>query len=212
MMLLFSQPFQTMDFITDHVRYAMKVWPWARGRNVTWPTFKEYVLPYSFVSEKRDLWFRWRPRMYQLLVPVVQSSKTIGEAVLALTQSIPNANLQGVLALTGKSAGAIEFSVGNLVQWRSETSPENMSPQQVIEHQGSCTGTAIVMAAACRAVGIPARMAGCSESVAGDDHHWVEYWAPPGDAEGSTNSSDNGPFGDGWHTKEGVSKVRSAYQ
>ena len=46
-----------------------------------------------------------------------------------------------------------------------------------------------------RAVGIPARIAGCSESIVrGDDHHWVEFFDP----------SSPGPFNDSWHTKEGV--------
>ena len=49
---------------------------------------------------------------------------------------------------------------------------------------------------AARAVGIPARLAGCGESIARhDDHHWAEFW------DGATP----GPFGDGWHTKEGTS-------
>ena len=50
--------------------------------------------------------------------------------------------------------------------------------------------------AAARSVGIPARLAGCPESVVrGDDHHWAEFYDP----------ASPGPFGDGWHTKEGVS-------
>eukprot|EP01047_Picozoa_sp_COSAG01_P107666 COSAG01_NODE_36658_length_514_cov_0.980723_1_plen_74_part_00 len=73
-----------------------------------------------------------------------------------------------------------------------------MSSQQIVEQGGSCTGTAILLGAALRSVGIPARVAGCSsESHAasfGNDHHWVEYW----------DGSDPGPFGDFWHTKEGV--------
>ena len=41
---------------------------------------------------------------------------------------------------------------------------------------------------------------GCSQSiVANDDHHWVEFWDP----------SAEGPFGDYWHTKEGVSNGNS---
>jgi transglutaminase-like putative cysteine protease len=36
---------------------------------------------------------------------------------------------------------------------------------QTVRYGSSCTGTAILLIAACRAVGIPARMAGCSESI-----------------------------------------------
>jgi hypothetical protein len=52
-----------------------------------------------------------------------------------------------------------------------------------------------VLVAAARAVGIPPRLAGCSQSIPDDDHHWGEYFDP----------SAPGPFGDSWHTKEGVS-------
>ena len=49
--------------------------------------------------------------------------------------------------------------------------------------------------AAARSVGIPARIAGCSQSIPNDDHHWVEYY----------DASAPGPFGSPWHTKEGTS-------
>ena len=32
------------------------------------------------------------------------------------------------------------------------------------------------MAAAARSVGIPIRIAGCSQSIQGDDHHWTEFY------------------------------------
>mmetsp|Transcript_71064 Transcript_71064/g.140850 ORF Transcript_71064/g.140850 Transcript_71064/m.140850 type:complete len:144 (+) Transcript_71064:917-1348(+) len=51
------------------------------------------------------------------------------------------------------------------------------------------------MAAAARAVGIPARVAGCSQSIKDDDHHWVEF----------LDAAAPSPLGDGWHTKEGTS-------
>jgi hypothetical protein len=61
----------------------------------------------------------------------------------------------------------------------------------------SFTLSAIVLAAAARSVGIPARVVGCSQSIPNDDHHWVEFYDP-------TFPS---PFGAGnnWHTKEGTS-------
>ena len=66
------------------------------------------------------------------------------------------------------------------------------------QHGGSCTGTGIVMAAAARSVGIPVRLVGCSQSVPGDDHHWVEFY----------DASTTGPFAadsHAWHTREGTS-------
>ena len=54
-----------------------------------------------------------------------------------------------------------------------------------------------MLAATLRALGIPARVAGCSTEAPknDDDHHWVEFW----------DGENPGPFGDSWHTKEGVS-------
>jgi hypothetical protein len=52
------------------------------------------------------------------------------------------------------------------------------------------------MAAAARSVGIPVRIAGCSQSIPGDDHHWVEFYDP----------TSPGPFNTSWHTKEGTSQ------
>ena len=86
---------------------------------------------------------------------------------------------------------------GSVVRWQSETSPMRLSPSQVIHlGGGSCTGTAVVLAAAARSVGIAARVTGCSQSIIGDDHHWVEFYDP---------QAPQSPLGGPWHTKEGTS-------
>ena len=66
--------------------------------------------------------------------------------------------------------------VGDYITWHSSSSPGILSPQQVGLFGGSCTGTGILMVLAARAVGLPARLTGCSQSIADDDHHWVEFW------------------------------------
>ena len=52
-----------------------------------------------------------------------------------------------------------------------------MSSQQIVMNGGSCTGTAILLAAVLRSVGIPARVTGCSTELPDNDndHHWVEF-------------------------------------
>mmetsp|Transcript_20848 Transcript_20848/g.49481 ORF Transcript_20848/g.49481 Transcript_20848/m.49481 type:complete len:352 (+) Transcript_20848:1-1056(+) len=195
LLLLFSQPFQMMDFMFEHVRFALKTWPWASAQNISWPVFLDNVVPFAFFDEPRDVWWRWRPRFYQLLAPIVAGTDGVTAAVKALAAAVPQADFDGTLAMNGP--GGLEVNPGPGVRWKSETSPAMMSPRDVVANGGSCTGTAIVLAAACRAVGIPARVAGCSESsAAGDDHHWIEFFDP----------SDPGPFGDFWHTKEGTSQ------
>jgi len=177
-----------LHFLFEHVRYALL----ARGgflRDIPDDVFLDYVLPYAFLNEKRDQEFRWRPRFSQLFSTLVANSSNTTEAMHRLASALPHASTQGVLELDGS------LMPGNMIRWRSETSPMNLSPEQVAAHGGSCTGTAITMAAAARSVGIPVRIAGCSQSVPADDHHWLEYY----------DSTFPGPFNNSWHTKEGTS-------
>jgi len=177
----------------EHVRYALWTWPWASARGVAWDMFTENVLPYAILDEKRDLEFRWRPRFYQLLQPLVATAPNITAAMQAVVAAIPVAQASGVLGL-GLTAETLV--PGAPVTWRSETSPAYLSPEQTIKFGASCTGTGILLVAAARSVGIPARLAGCSESIVrGDDHHWSEFCDP----------FVEGPFGDGFQTVEGVS-------
>jgi hypothetical protein len=107
-----------------------------------------------------------------------------------LVTLIPNAQPSGVLGYVKD-----QYVPGPPITWVSESSPGMLSPSQVGDFGGSCTGTGIVLVAAARSVGIPARMSGCSQSIPNDDHHWVEFW----------DKDVMGPFGDNWHTREGVS-------
>jgi len=190
--LLFQDTFNFLDFLVQHVRYALKArrtFPWAHA--VSWERFVEAVLPYAVISEKRDTQWRWRPRFFQLLQPLLAGVGNITAAAHVVAGAIPSAALQGVLSVDGESA------IGDVIRWESEVSPSVLSPQQVAQMGGSCTGTAVVLVAALRSVGVPARIAGCSQSIVrDDDHHWAEFW---------DDSNGTGPFGDGWHTKEGTS-------
>jgi len=152
--------------------------------------FNDYILPYGFLNEKRDTLFHWRTKFSQIFGDLVSNASNVTEAMTRIAAAVPRAAIEGILELNGAEMP------GSQVKWRSETSPMNMSPQQVVEHGGSCTGTAITMAAAARSVGIPVRIAGCSQSVQDDDHHWVEFYDP----------DSPGPFNTSWHTKEGTSR------
>jgi len=195
--LLFSDTRIFIDYLFEHIRFALQTFPFSNKFGVTWENFLDNVLPYAVLDEKRDLWWRWRPKFYQLFWGLVQTASTLTEAVHILVDAIPQAQAQDTLAFSDANTVSTRFEPGLPISWKSETSPGHMSPQQVIELAGSCTGTGIVMVAVCRSVGVPARLAGCPESIArGDDHHWVEYW----------DASNPGPFKDNWHTKEGVSR------
>jgi len=128
---------------------------------------------------------------------MIQSARNITDAVRRIVAAIPQTQSEGTFAFTNDLSGEVRFLPGPPFSWISESSPGYLSPQQIAQHGGSCTGTGILLVLACRSAGIPARLAGCSESfIRGDDHHWIEFW----------DNSDPGPFGDFWHTKEGVSR------
>lgn len=192
--LLAADAHHFVDFLLEHVRYALRSRAWSRGFNVSWPLFVDAVLPFAVADEKRDLWFRWRPRFARLFRDVTDGAATITDAMRALAAAVPRAASLGALALVGD--GELEVVPGQTITWHSTVSPAYISVEQVAAFGGSCTGTAVVLVAAARAVGIPARLAGCGESgSSGDDHHWVEFW----------DGAAPGPFGDAWHTKEGES-------
>lgn len=198
LMLLASDTSLTVDFLLEHVRYALRTRAWSRSMNISWPVFVDSVLPYSILDEKRDIWFRWRPRFSRLFSGMTAGASSISDVMRALAAAIPRAAALGTLALT--DSDNFDILPGPPITWHSSVSPAYISVEQVAAFGGSCTGTAAVLVAAARSVGVPARLAGCGESGQSlDDHHWVEYFSPPDSADGP------GPFGDGWHTKEGVS-------
>ena len=227
-------------------RYALRTRGWSKHQNVTWNIFADNVLPYGILDEKRDLSWRWRPRLQQLLLtdaakhatppgpgPLITAADNISSAMHTITQTLPHAFLAHAVGLEvmptpinpstswvlrpGTSfpvhlffffpefiLASISFpkpvacisdamltpavlimqrarnQPGQAVNWKSETAPAMLSPEQVVQYGGaSCTGTAVILVAAARAVGIPARIAGCSQSiVVGDDHHWIEFYDP----------------------------------
>ena len=199
---LFAAPLSFSDFLVEHVRYALYAYhTYSAALGVTWADFLDAVLPFATLNEKRDVAFRWRPRFYATLAPLLRASNatTVLGAFRVVVAAMPTLQLGGVYALTaagGPSAANETLAPGAPISWRSESSPARLSVQDTVQFGASCTGTATTMAMAARSVGLPARVVGCSESVVrGDDHHWLEVrdWSAPG------------PFGTHWHTREGAS-------
>ena len=119
-----------LDFLLEHVRYALLV----RAHGPHWATnatlvsdaaFHDYVLPYAFLDEKRDVSFGWRRRFYQLFLANVSATGNATAAMHVLAAAIPHAAAAGVLML------GEELVAGSVVRWKSETSPMRMSPEQV---------------------------------------------------------------------------------
>ena len=99
----------------------------------------------------------WRKDLYEMFSPAVDTCKTMYEALCAVNANIPR--------LTG-------------VDYNTKREKTNQSPRESMRQgMASCTGLAILLVDAYRAVGIPARFAG---TASGHDnrgnHSWTEVW------------------------------------
>lgn len=112
------------------------------------------VLPYAVVDEVRD---SWRRELYELFAPEVEGCATMGEAIGVVNSRIAH--------LTG-------------VEYNTLREKTNQSPRESMRQgMASCTGLAILLVDALRAVGIPARFAGtASWHDNRGNHSWTEVW------------------------------------
>ena len=131
---------------------ARKRFPWAK--KVPRSVFLNDVLPYATVTERRDA---WRADFLRRFGKIVENCKTAEEAVLAI------------------NAGIIK-EMG--VTYKAKVRRPDQGPLESMElKHASCTGLSILAIDACRAVGIPSRMAGipCWSHLFGN-HNWLEVW------------------------------------
>lgn len=145
----------TADFLLTNVRLAYRArseFPWSKA--VPEDIFLNDVLPYVNLDEQRD---SWRQELYDRCKPLVAGCKSGTEVAQVL-----NSKLFPALKL------------GYSTQRRRP----NQSPAESIEQgKASCTGLSIVLADACRAVGVPARLVGTAKwATKPGNHTWVEMW------------------------------------
>lgn len=148
---------ETMDLalLKENVEYAHLArtkYKWAR--ELPEDVYLHDVLPYHVVDEVRD---SWRRELYELFAPAVDSCATMYDAVCAVNANIPR--------LTG-------------VDYNTKREKTNQSPRESMRQgMASCTGLAILLVDAYRAVGIPARFAGtASWHDNRGNHSWTEVW------------------------------------
>ncbi len=131
---------------------ARSEFPWSAS--VPEEMFFNDVLPYAVFDETRE---DWRPRCYELCSEIVKDAADATEAIQLLNRDVFNAL-------------DVHYNTGR-------KSP-NQSPQESIDQgRATCTGLSIILAYACRSVGIPARAAGVENwhDLRGN-HTWVEAW------------------------------------
>ncbi len=143
------------DYLLENVAVAYEAFgkaPW-RDR-VPKEIFFNDVLPYASVDESRDA---WRKRLYEMAAPLVVNCKTPSEAAQRLNEKI--------FPLTG-------------VRYSTERRSANQGPLETLESRiATCTGLSVLLVDACRAVGVPARVAGTPLWFnKRGNHTWVEIW------------------------------------
>lgn len=127
--------------------------PW--GSQIPEELYRQYVLPYANLNERRD---DWRQDFFDRFHAEAWKFKDPIDAVKWINDHLPDML-------------KVHFSA-------DKRKKPDQSPYESMEiGWASCTGLSILMVDACRAVGIPARLAGCPawKKVQGN-HNWVEVW------------------------------------
>ena len=141
------------EFLMDNLRWAFRAreeFPWAR--EVPEEMFFNDVLPYASLDETRE---SWRGGFYEKAKLLVKECKTATEAAQAINRDFFN-RIQ-VHYHTGRKA------------------PNQSPAESMASGRATCTGLSIILVNACRAVGIPARVAGTAEWTGKHGNHaWVE--------------------------------------
>ncbi len=132
--------------------------------------FRNYVVPYAQANETRE---SWRPEMVKKFLPLVRDCKTSGEAARKLNETI--------------------FHVVN-VHYSTKRRRADQSPSESVEQgKASCTGLSILLADACRACSVPARLISVRWPHKRGNHTWVEVW--DGDAWRFVGADEPDPLG-----------------
>lgn len=154
---MYVEDLKNMDLalLAENLEYAAlahEKYEWAKA--LPEEVYLQDVLPYHVVDEVRDA---WRKELYEMFSPAVDTCKTMYDAVCAVNANIPR--------LTG-------------VDYNTKREKTNQSPRESMRQgMASCTGLAILLVDAYRAVGIPARFAGtASWHDNRGNHSWTEVW------------------------------------
>lgn len=140
---------------------AQKDAPW--GKEISAEMFLNNVLPYANLDESRD---SWRKDLMERFSARAWKCKTSGEAVRLLNREV--------------------FRELKVSYHATKRPRPNQSPAESIKAgYASCSGLSILLVDACRACGIPARIAGIpswkdgkgdAAGNHGGNHNWVEVW------------------------------------
>ena len=175
------------EFLMENLGLALEAhtrFPWSK--NVPERIFFNDVLPYASLDEPRD---PWRAGFYRLASEMVRGCTNATAAAQTLNRELFN-RLK------------VHY---NLARKRN-----NQSPAESIEQgKATCTGLAIILVDACRAVGVPARIAGVPRWTQKDGNHtWVEIWDGDWFFTGADEYNKNG-LNRGWFNSDAAITAHS---
>jgi poly(3-hydroxybutyrate) depolymerase len=145
----------TSEYLIENLDLAMHArtnFPWARS--VPEELFFNDVLPYAVFDETRE---PWRADLLAKSRELVRDAKTATEATQALNRQL--------------------FKLINVHYNTGRKRPNQSLSESVKQGRATCTGLSIILAQACRSVGIPARAVGTPLWVnERGNHTWTEIW------------------------------------
>ena len=171
------------SFLLEQVALAHESFegsPWHDG--VPEVVFLDAVLPHAHIDERRD---DWRRDFVDRFRELAWSAPTQEDAVRTLNREIYR-------------------RLGVVFDANKRLTNEQSPYQSTLQGCASCTGMSILLANACRAAGIPARIAGIPEWPTGDNHTWIEVFDPIDGRWHWIEAYGDGGYDEGWW----VDKVR----
>jgi len=143
------------DFLMENLSLALKTreqFKWAK--EVPEEIFLNDVIPYASLDETRE---SWRPEYFEQCSKLVKDCKTATEAAQTINKEF--FNLIKVHYNTGRKA------------------PNQSPAESKALGMATCTGLSIILVDACRAIGVPARIAGTALwSNKRGNHTWIELY------------------------------------
>lgn len=179
------------DFLLENLELAIKAreeFPWAK--TLPEAVFFNDVLPYASLDETRE---NWRREFLDKCRPLVKGCQTSTEAAQAINRQF--------------------FKVIN-VHYNTGRKAPNQSPSESRKlGMATCTGLSIILVDACRAVGVPARIAGTALwADKRGNHTWVEIY--DGGKWGYTGADEYDARGlnRGWFTNDASRAIADQWQ
>lgn len=146
----------SMEGLKRHVQAQKEAWrqgPWSGW--VGGPRMREGLMAHRNLDEG---WDEWVLKLREIALPLVEGATTSSEAALMLNEKL--------FEKVGVSYHATKRPKAN----------QNVT-ESIEAGYASCTGLSILLANACRSVGVPARVVGIPRWTEGQGNHtWVEIW------------------------------------